>query len=119
MIFQDKNFGGALETLNDSLLLFDASECLAAFLIGKKISPDSLKRIWSVEYLSPRSLINAPTAWYLRSDGIMSPMEANIAAFASRHQADSVRAKLGGEVLDWGGVVRFIRDRWFRKDQLR
>ena len=116
MIFQEKNFGGALETLNDSLLLFDASECLAAFLIGKKISEDSVKRIWSVEYLSPHSLVNGTTAWYLRSDRIMSPMEANIAVFASRRQADSVRMKLGGEVLNWQSVVRLIRDRWFRKD---
>ncbi|MGA7161676.1 MAG: nitrous oxide reductase accessory protein NosL [Bacteroidota bacterium] len=115
MLFQEKNFGGELETLNDSVLVFDASECEAAFLIAGKIPGSQVKGIWSVNFLKPNGLVDVNSAWYLRSDKIMSPMEANIAAFESKRLADSVQLELGGQVMDWKGVVQLIRTRWFQK----
>ena len=115
MFFQEKKFGGELETLNDSIVRFDASECMAAFLIAGKVPDAQIKGMWSVSYLSPNVLVNAGKAWYLHSDKLMSPMEANIAAFPTKQAADSVRSKLGGETLNWEGVLDYIRTRWFRK----
>ena len=115
MFFQEERFGGELITLNDSILIFDASECMAAFVIAGKVPAARIKEIWSVNYSSPHILLDAGNAWYLHSDKLTSPMEANIAAFPTKLAADSVRSKLGGETLDWEGVLDFIRTRWFRK----
>jgi copper chaperone NosL len=115
MLFQEKKFGGELQTASDSILVFDASECQAAYVIGGKISLSNIKKQWSVNYRNPGFLVDANKAWYVHSDKLMSPMEANIAAFASKQEADSVRSKLGGELMDWNGVVHFIRVRWFQK----
>jgi hypothetical protein len=46
-------------------------------------------------------LVEGKHAWYIRSDKFLSPMSANIAAFASGAEADSAFAKIGGERLDW------------------
>jgi copper chaperone NosL len=115
MLFQERKFGGELQTANDSILVFDASECQAAFLIAGKIPETQVKNIWSVNYLAPGVLVDAHKAWYLRCDRIMSPMEANIAAFNSKQEADSVRSALGGDILTWEGVISLIRNRWFPK----
>ena len=101
------------------MLVFDATECLAAFLISEKIPLSSVKKVCSVNYGRPTMLADANTAWYLRSDKILSPMEVGLAAFASKQTADSVRVKLGGEVLTWKEVLNVIRVRWFRKPQLK
>jgi copper chaperone NosL len=115
MFFQEKKFGGEVETLGDSILIFDASECMAAFMIAGKIPLAQVKKMWSVNYLAPNIPVDAGKAWYLHSDKLMSPMEANIAAFPTMQAADSVRLKLGGETMDWEGVLHFIRTRWFQK----
>jgi hypothetical protein len=113
MFFQEKNFGAELQTTSDSILVFDATECLAAFLIGKKIHDDHIKKIWSVDFNKPSTLVDGTRAWYIRSDRILSPMSVNIAAFASAAEADSAFAKISGEKLDWKGVVKLVRMRWF------
>jgi hypothetical protein len=40
-------------------------------------------------------------------------MGANIAAFGTTAEADSAFARIGGERMDWPGVVSFIRVLWF------
>jgi len=116
MFFQEKRFGGEVETLGDSLVIFDASECMAAFLISGKIPRVQVKEMWSVNYLAPNVLVHAGKAWYLHSNNLISPMEAGLAAFSTKQAADSVRLKLGGETMDWEGVLHFIRTRWFQKN---
>ena len=117
MLFQEKNFGAEVQTTSDSILVFDATECLAAFLIGKKIRDDHIKKIWSVDYNNPSELADGTRAWYIRSNKILSPMSVNIAAFASRSEADSVFVKIGGEKLDWKGVMKLVQERWFPEVQ--
>ncbi len=113
MLFQEKNFGAEIQTTSDSIFVFDATECLAAFLIGKKIPEDHAKKIWSVNYNIPSTLVDGMRAWYIRSDKILSPMSVNIAAFASAAEADSAFVTLGGEKLEWRGVMKLVRERWF------
>ena len=43
MLFQEKRFGGELQTLSDSILVFDASECQAAYIISGKVSIAHIK----------------------------------------------------------------------------
>jgi copper chaperone NosL len=119
MIFQDKGFGGEVETTDDSVLVFDATECLAAFLISEKLHRSGIRQIWSVDHTTASGLIDAQSAWYLRSDKILSPMSAGLAAFGSKHAADSAMNVLGGEVLGWKDVVNLIRVRWYKKEPIK
>ncbi len=118
MLFQERGFGGEIKTAGDSLLVFDATECLAAFLISKKIPVSSIRAICSVDHRSAGSLIDARSACYLRSDQLLSPMSAGLAAFRSKQEADSVRRILGGDILNWDEVIDLIRVRWYRKEPM-
>jgi len=68
---------------------FDDPECLAAYLITNRFPETSIKRIWTVDYNSPSSLVDARSAIFIRRNTLLSPMGANIAAFGSNPEADS------------------------------
>jgi nitrous oxide reductase accessory protein NosL len=114
MIFQDRAFGAEMQLDNDSLLVFDATECLAAYMISNRLSPARVREIWSVDYSRPTRLLGAREAVYIRSSKILSPMGVNIAAFQSEAEADSAHARIGGERMDWKGVVRLVNGLWFQ-----
>lgn len=113
MLFQDRAFGAQMELENDSIRVFDDPECLAAYLISNKFPETRIKRIWTIDYSRPGSLVDARSAIFIRSKSVLSPMGANIAAFGTEAEADSAFALTGGERMDWEGVVRFIRVFWF------
>jgi copper chaperone NosL len=113
MLFQDRRFGGELETTSDSTLDFDATECMAAFLLGKTIPDSLIKNLWSVDYAWPTSLIDARTAVYVHSPNIESPMSVGLAAFGNVMDADGAIRKFGGEILTWGEVKALVDNRWF------
>ena len=113
MIFQDKAFGAEMLLDNDSLLVFDATECLAAYMISNRMRPPLVRKIWSVDYSRPTQLLDAREAFYIRSDRLLSPMGVNLAAFGSRAESDSAYARIGGDRMDWRGVVRLVNGLWF------
>lgn len=113
MLFQDRNFGAQMQLDNDSIRVFDDPECLAAYLITNRFPEARIRRIWTVDYSRPASLVDAGSAIFIRSDKVLSPMGANIAAFGSQAEADSAFARTGGEKMAWPGVISFIRMLWF------
>lgn len=114
MIFQDRAFGAEMQMDNDSIRVFDSMECLAAYLISNRLRSQRVTRIWSVDYSRPTELVDAREASYIRSSRFLSPMGVNIAAFRSKADADSAYARIGGERMDWPGVVSLVRRMWFR-----
>ena len=113
MLFQERAFGAEMILENDSVLVFDATECLAAYLISTRPGPARVKMLWSVDYSRPTHLCDARKATYLRSQNILSPMGVNIAAFESTAEADSARVRIGGNRMDWRGAVDLVRRLWF------
>ena len=113
MIFQDRAFGAEMQLENDSVLVFDATECLSAYLISNRLRPAQVRKIWSVNYSQPTKLVDAREAFYIRSDKVLSPMGVNIAAFGSKDEADSAYTRIGGDRMDWQEVVRLVRRLWF------
>ena len=56
---------------------------------------------WWVHDYASEEWIDAPTAWYVVSKSIKSPMGYGVAAFATQEAADALAAETGGKVLDW------------------
>jgi len=113
MLFENKAYGAEVEFIGDSTLVFDATECLAGYLISTRIPDNRIRKIWSIDYCRPAELIDGKLAAYLQSDKLLSPMGVNIAAVASDRQADSLLARLGGHKLDWYGVLRLVKSKWY------
>jgi copper chaperone NosL len=113
MFLDHEDFGGRLKTVQGKTLIFDASECMAAFSLSK-IDPKEIRALRSVDHAHPGKLLDAKRAWYLRSDARPSPMAVNLSAYASRAEAERARTALGGDVLTWDQVMELIKQRWFK-----
>ena len=114
MLFQDRAFGAEMELGTDSVLVFDATECLAAYMISNRVRPPLVRKIWSVDYSRPTILIDAREAFYIRSDKLLSPMGVNVAAFGSKAESDSAYTRIGGDRMNWPEVVSLVRRVWFQ-----
>jgi copper chaperone NosL len=113
MLIQETTFGAELETDSGRVYVFDATECLAAYLVDRKISALDVKKLWSVDYAKPGTLIDADSAVYIHSDKLLSPMSMNVAAFGSQAEAARVLNTTGGEILSWNEVLDLVRSKWF------
>ena len=106
MTIIDPMFAGQLVTRTGRVYVFDDFAGLAAFLRDERVPPVDVHGLWAKLYLQPDRRIEVQQAVFLRSDRLRSPMSSGIAAFATSAEADSLRSIIGGELLDWDGVLR-------------
>jgi len=106
MTIVEPAFASQLVTRTGRVFVFDDVAGLAAFVRDDHLALGDVHGLWANLYLDPERRIEVEEAVFLRSDALRSPMSSGIAAFASEAEADSVRARLGGEMLDWGDVMR-------------
>jgi copper chaperone NosL len=114
MILTEPAFGGRLRTTAGKELVFDATECMAAFLLTPKIRSDQIRSLWSVDHDRAPRLTDARRAYYLLSERRPSPMGVNLSSYSTRAGADFARRKLGGRVLRWEQVLEHVRRTWWR-----
>jgi nitrous oxidase accessory protein len=81
---------------------FDSIECLARYLAED--STHTVRSAWVTDYESPPRLLDVRDAYFVRSDGIGSPMGLGFAALASAGARDALIERAGGTSLDWTQV---------------
>lgn len=113
MIITGKEYGGKLKTVKGKALIFDATECMAAFIIKAMVKPVEIQSLWSMHFGRPGRMLNAKTAFYLQSNSMMSPMALNLSAYPSRADAESMRQRHPGILLNWIEVLDYVRQKWF------
>ena len=47
MIITEKEYGGRIKTAKGKTLIFDATECMAAFVIKAMVKPAEIQSLWS------------------------------------------------------------------------
>ena len=115
MIITAKEYGGRIKTTKGKTLIFDATECMAAFVIKTMVKPTEIQSLWSVNFNQPGKMVNAKTACYLQSNSMISPMSINLSAYSSRVEAGMMREKHPGDLLNWSEVLQFVKEKWFRE----
>jgi nitrous oxide reductase accessory protein NosL len=65
------------------------------------VAETQVHSLWVYDYLQPDALLDARRAVYLRADTLLTPMSSHLAALRPGPAADSLRARLGGELLAW------------------
>lgn len=113
MIITEKQYGGNIKTVMGKTLIFDATECMAAFVIKAMVKPAEIHSLWSVPFSQSGRLLNARTACYLQSKSMMSPMGINLSAYPSRASAEKMQQRHQGELLNWTQVLDHVRQKWF------
>lgn len=101
MTVSDTKFGAQLVTRTGKAHVFDSAECLAAYA-AEHAEEGAVPYVTDFE--APGTLVPADSAFFLRSDGVQSPMGGGLAAFATAPARDAARARLGGTALSWAEV---------------
>ncbi|MFL1011056.1 nitrous oxide reductase accessory protein NosL [Flavisericum labens] len=101
MFIKDTYHNAEATKNNNTVLQFDAIECLINYL--KSTSESSLKTLKVSDYKTGK-LIDAKTATFLKSKDIPSPMGANLSAFKSKVTANEIQKEKGGETYTWDGI---------------
>jgi len=106
MTLVDRHYGAELITSKGKVFMFDDVNCLLVFQKrGQSAKPS---RAVIVDFNRRGSFIRADEAYFLQHDGLNSPMGADLAAFSSLAELESVRSQLGGggAILRWPEVGR-------------
>jgi copper chaperone NosL len=114
MTISDDRYGAAIVTVKGRTHKFDSVECMLQSLIeGGKLAGTGVDQWYATSYPNRGTLIPAPSAVYLVSANMPSPMGAGVTAFAKREDAARMQQEKGGDVLDWNGVESYIRS-WLK-----
>ncbi|MCF6212963.1 MAG: nitrous oxide reductase accessory protein NosL [Flavobacteriaceae bacterium] len=106
MTIVDQNHAALYLTKKGKQYNFDAVECLIGGL--KNTNETQIAQIKVTNYGHPKQLINAHEATYLISEGIKSPMGANLSAFASKQDALKAQQENGGIIYTWQQIKKQI-----------
>ncbi|MEX2401983.1 MAG: nitrous oxide reductase accessory protein NosL [Rhodothermales bacterium] len=102
MTASDARFGAEFVNEHGKVFVFDAIECLAAFVASNEVAAGTA---YVTAITAPGALISVEDAFFARSESIMSPMGAHLGAFDSAQARDSFLDESGGEALDWEDVI--------------
>ncbi len=105
MTIADPRFAAELVTSKGLVYTFDDVGCLAAFVREGTVAETQVHSLWVYDYLRPDSMLDARRAVYLRADTLRTPMSSHLAALRPGPAADSLRARLGGELVAWDRLL--------------
>lgn len=102
MEITDARFGAQVVTRTGKVHVFDAVECLTAYL--RAAEAGTVRSTWVADAERPSEWVAAEDAGYLQGSDLRGPM-GRIVAFASPEAARAARATLGGTAVTWQVIV--------------
>jgi copper chaperone NosL len=105
MTLMDNKFGGELVTRKGKVYKFDDLNCMVNFYHSGYIAPAEFSHKLVVDFNTRGQLMDATTAFFLKSDQVRSPMAGGIAAFADEAALKNAQREIGGIYLSWQEVL--------------
>ena len=106
MTIADHRLAAQLVTVTGKTYVFDDPGCLADFLAAGSVDRQAVHSLWVADFTAASErLLPAQEAWLVRSDAIRTPMDNRVAAAPTPEAAESLRLRLGGEVLRWADLT--------------
>lgn len=100
MTIMDSRYGCETVTEKGKVLKFDAIECMLNFQ-NKNGEKHENSLFLVTDFENPGELIEAKSAYYLRSAGLPSPMGMFLTACSSHQAATGLKETHSGEVYSW------------------
>jgi copper chaperone NosL len=107
-----ERFGGELVTRAGETYRFMSVECLAGFVASGRVAAGDIRSVHVVDYNDGEKLIDATTAYYVRSEQRRSPSGLNLLAAEKELVAHNLHYFFGGERLGWTDVVELVQREW-------
>lgn len=105
MTLMDPTFGAELVTEKGKVYIFDDVNCMLQYLDSDEGKSQAYKHILVTDYLNPGILLDAKSAFYLKSEEFRTPMASNIVAFPDYGLLKQHKKKSGGVYLAWGELT--------------
>ncbi|WP_298646826.1 nitrous oxide reductase accessory protein NosL [uncultured Proteiniphilum sp.] len=102
MTIVDPKFDTQIITEKGRCLKFDDLSCLIRYT--KENKDIKIRKTYVSDYLKEDHFIEAETASYIKGGEVKSPMNANIAAFETREEAEEVAKQLNAEIVSWEDI---------------
>jgi len=99
MTIVDEQYAAELVTNTSKAFVFDATECMFNYMKDNETMEFSL--ILVTDYFQPRKLIDAKSAYYIRSKELPSPMGMYITSVSTKDGAEKLKAGHGGELYNF------------------
>lgn len=116
MTVTDPRYGSELVTATGKTFMFDAIECLAAYV--EENADLHVHSLWVPNFRNPGTLLHIDDVFFVQSNQLKSPMALNLAAFARAHATpEAVRDSLDGTIMDWTEVRDLVRRRWIENPE--
>jgi copper chaperone NosL len=105
MVLMDTKFGAELVTAKGRVLKFDDVNCMISYLNAEVKDDRDVRFKLVTDFTRQGSLIDANTAFYVKSSEIKSPMASQVAAFENYDVMGTYKKDLDGIYLTWGELV--------------
>jgi copper chaperone NosL len=99
MTIMDPKFAAQIVTKKGRTYKFDDLHCLVNY--SNQHQEKEFKTILVNAFSTPEKMIDATTAYYVHADGVKSPMNGNLAAFADRITGEMFAASSATPTLTW------------------
>jgi len=105
----DKTHAAQLVSNKGKQFKFDAIECLVNYL--NEAEENEMAFVLVANYKEPGLMINASSATFLISEGIKSPMGANLSALSSPDVAEKLQIEHTGSIYSWDELKQRLKDK--------
>ena len=105
----DQTHSAQFVTAKGKQFKFDAIECMVNYF--NENSEEEIAISLVADYANPGEMTEAETAMYLISEGIKSPMGANLSAFSVKIKAEEFQQKHSGEIFTWDLLKQKLSDK--------
>lgn len=104
MTIMDTRFASELITTKGKIYKFDDANCLLSYLHSGIIDKKEVKEIYFVDYSNPKQFIPSSAAFLLKNEVLHSPMNGNVAAFATDADRSKLHAQINGDTITWNDL---------------
>ena len=103
MTLMDPKYGAELVTEKGKVFVFDDVNCMLMYM--DSVEDEAYKHVLVTDYLNPGVLLDAKTAFYLKSEQFQTPMASQVVAFPNFDLLEEYKRKNGGVYLAWGELT--------------
>ncbi len=106
MKISDNRFGAEIVTVKNKVYKFDDAHCILSFIRSNTIAQKEIATVYFTNFNMPHELIRTDRVHLLQSPDFKSPMNGNIAAFASEDSLVGMLPRFSGNKISWEDMLR-------------
>ncbi len=107
MSISESRFAAELITVKGRVYKFDDLQCLLQYDASNK--EVAVKNYYVGNFSEEKQLIDAKTAFFVKSEVLRSPMAGNIAAFATQKAAANYASKNQATIVEWKDLDKTVQ----------